>query len=177
MKTLATNALSTTATALALVALSANAALAGQDGQDAQPANQERSRGDGCVFSRNITDWQVVDNHTVVVWAPTRKTPYVVELFAPASGLKFEHTLGFEDRNSDGRFCDYGGDSIVIGGPVPERVPVSKVRRVDEQEVKLLLAQAQKPKAKASAALPEQSDMKSDKAEDSADKDAPEKPR
>lgn len=173
--------LSTIAAVLALVAPGVYAEEARKDGQDAQPVKQERSRGDGCVFSRSINDWQVVDNRTVVVWAPTRKTPYVVELFSPASRLKFEHTLGFEDRNADGRFCDYGGDSIVIGGPVPERVPVAKVRRVDADEVKLLLAEAQKPKPKASATLPEQSDMKSDKSKgetaDSAGKDAPEKPK
>ncbi len=173
--------LSSTALVLALVALGVKAEEARKDGQSAEPAKQEKSRGDGCVFSRNINDWQVIDNRTVAVWAPTRKTPYVVELTMPATGLKFEHTLGFEDRNADGRFCDYGGDSIIIGGPVPERVPVAKVRRVDPEELKLMLAEAQKPRPKASATMPEQSDMKSDKskseAADNADKAAPEKPK
>lgn len=147
---------------LTLAALTVNA----EEGKDAK---QQKSKGDGCVFSRNITDWQVIDNRTLAVWAPTRKTPYIVELAFPATGLKFEHSLGFEDRNSDGRFCDYGGDAAVS-----DRIPVRSVRRVDAEEVKLLLAEAQKPKEKPQATLPEQADMKSDRDEK---KDAAEKPK
>jgi len=145
----------------ALTALAAKA----EETRDAQKKDQKSkvNSGDGCVFSNTINDWQVIDNRTLAVWAPSRKTPYIVELAYPAAGLKFETALGFQDRNSDGRFCEYGGDSIVVPGPVPERIPIARIRRVDPEELTLRLAEAEKAQEKPKAALPEQTDMKSEK--------------
>lgn len=124
-----------------------------------------------CVFSRTINDWTVIDNKTLAIWAPSRKTPYIVTLTRPATGLKFEQSLGFEDRNNDGQFCDYGGDSIIIGGAIPDRVTIASVRRVDADEANRLIAEANKPKEKPKAVMPEQSDMKSDKPAEPEKKD------
>lgn len=123
------------------------------------------ARRDACVFSRTINDWHVIDNRTLAVWAPSRKTPYIVTLSRPAMGLKFEHSLGFEDRNNDGQFCGYGGDSIIVGGTAPDRISIASIRRVEADEVKRLIAEANKPREKPKAAMPEQSDMKSEKKE------------
>lgn len=147
--------------ALALVFLGLSAPSVGAE--EAAAKKDTRAGKDLCVFSRVINDWQVIDNRTLAVWAPSRKTPYVVTLTRPAIGLRFEHSLGFEDHNNDGRFCDYGGDSIVIGGAVPERITIASIRRVEADEVKRLVAEAQKAREKPKAALPESSDLKSDK--------------
>lgn len=146
---------------LALSAL----AFGAEESADAKKDAPAKGR-DACVFSRTINDWTVIDNKTLAVWAPSRKTPYIVTLTRPATGLKFEQSLGFEDRNNDGQFCDYGGDSIIIGGTIPDRVTIASIRRVEADEVKRLIAEADKPKEKPKAVMPEQSDMKSEKPEE-----------
>jgi len=122
---------------------------------------------DTCVFSRTINNWQVIDNSHIAVWAPTRRNAYVVELAFPISGLKFENSLGFQDRNNDGQFCSYGGDSIIVGGPLNERAMVRSVRKSSEDEIKQLTAAAKEASGKPKTTLSKQSDMKSDKTPDS----------
>lgn len=142
----------------------ASAALA-EEAADARKDTPASGR-DACVFSRTINDWHVIDKRTLAVWAPSRKTPYIVTLSRPAVGLKFEHSLGFEDRNNDGQFCEYGGDSIIIGGTVPDRITIASIRRVEAEEVKRLIAEADKASEKPKAVMPEQSDMKSEPVEE-----------
>lgn len=146
----------------ALIFLASSALSAGaEETTDAKKDPPAKGR-DACVFSRTINDWRVIDNKTLAVWAPSRKTPYIVTLTRPAIGLKFEQSLGFEDRNNDGQFCEYGGDSIVVGGTVPDRITIASIRRVEADEVKRLIAEADKAREKPKAAMPEQSDMKSE---------------
>lgn len=146
---------------LALLPLAAHAEEAGKADTEAK---QEKSHGDSCIFSRMVDDFEVIDNRTLVVYAPTRKVPYLVELFFPEPGLKFEHTLGFQDRNSDGRICGYGGDSIIVEGPISNRITISSITRVDPEHVKQLKVAAQEKKTDAKTTMPAQEDMKSDKA-------------
>ncbi len=122
-----------------------------------------KSHGERCIYSRMVDDFEVIDNRTLVVYAPTRKSPYIIELFAPEPGLKFEHSLGFEDRNADGRICAYGGDSIIVQGPISNRITISSVNKVDPEQVKQLRVAAQEKKTQAKTTMPAQEDMKSDK--------------
>ena len=128
---------------------------------------RKHERGGDCVFSSTINGWRVLDDETLIVWGPTHKRPYLVKLWRPAQGLKFENQIGFYDKNSDGQFCDYGGDSIVINDMVPDRILVSSVRRIDEAEAKWLTeASKEKGGKDHEVKMPEQSDMKSDKEPD-----------
>jgi hypothetical protein len=151
----------------AVVFLSLSALAFGAEGGTETKADASKDKPakprDACVFSRTINDWTVIDNKTLAVWAPSRKTPYIVTLTRPATGIKFEQSLGFEDRNNDGQFCDYGGDALIIGGAIPDRITIASVRRVEPDEANRLIAEAKKPKEQPKATLPEPSDMKSDK--------------
>lgn len=151
---------------LAAALLSSAALALGADEQtEGEPAAAKTERlGGDCLFSRTISNWQVVDNETLIVSAPTRKSQYLVKLWHPVFGLKSEFTLGFQDGNNDGQFCDYGRDAIIVNGPAgAERYNIRSVRRLDEGEAQALLAQAKEKKKPEGATLPEQSDMKSDK--------------
>jgi len=134
---------------------------------DATEKAAQKERGGDCIFSRTISGWRVLDDETMLVWGPTRKRPYEVKLWRPAQGLKFENQIGFLDRNSDGQFCDYGGDSIVTTDMVPDRILVSSVRRIEEAEANRLTEAAKDKGGKEhEVKMPEQSDMKSDKEPD-----------
>lgn len=136
-----------------------------KQGDTQTAAVTKKERGGDCVFSRTISNWDVLDNETLIIWAPTQKNPYLVKLWSPAFGLKHEFTLGFEDGNNDGQFCDYGQDKIVVRGPAgPERYNLRTVRRLDEAEAKALIASSkEKKKEQPAASMPEPADMKSDK--------------
>ncbi len=143
----------------------------------AAPANQSsqntdvapgKPRGGDCMFSRTIDDWTVVDDETLIVWAPDHKSPYLVKLFFPEFGLKSAFALGFLDKDNDGLICDVGRDAIIARGIIPgsaDRIPLRTVQRIDVADAKQLIAKARsKPEPNPAAVSVEQSDMKSDKA-------------
>lgn len=150
-----------------LVSLNASAtAPASQSNKNADTAEHKPHGGD-CIFSRTIDDWTVVDNETLIVWAPNHRTPYEVKLFFPEFGLKSALTLGFLDRDNDGLICDVGRDAVIVRGVpgMPDRVPLRTVQRIDIAQANQLIAKSKiKPEPSPAAAGVEQSDMKSDKA-------------
>ena len=124
-------------------------------------------QGGDCVFARTIDDWNAVDNETLIIYAPTRHDPYLVKLWQPVFGLKSEFTLGIQDADNDGRLCDFSRDAIVVRSPAgtPERHTVRTLQRLDEAQAQALLesSKSKEKKDEPAAAMPEQSDMKSDK--------------
>jgi hypothetical protein len=93
-------------------------------------ASESRSYND-CFFARTLRDWRPLDNEHLILFANGRK-PFLVELAAPAFGLSFEYKIGVFDR--DGRICPYGGDSIILEGPVRDRIPIRSIRRLSDTE-------------------------------------------
>ena len=128
-------------------------------------SGKKKTMPEGCIFSSNINDWTVLDKQRMIVYAPSRRTPYLVELTRPASSLEFEVQLGFEDRNRDGRLCSYGGDSIVVTGTLRDSIQIRSIQRLtpDEAKQKIVEAKEAKQAAAAKAKLPPPEDMKSDK--------------
>lgn len=162
------NARLTTALSALLLSLNAFAASApGQSGQ-ANAAAESRPRGGDCIFSRTIDSWTVLDNETLLIYAPSRKSPYLVKLFRPEYSLKSEFQLGFLDRDNDGQICDFSRDAIVLQGlgrGFANRIPIRSVQRINEAEANELIAKSKvKPERNPAVVSPEQSDMKSDKA-------------
>ncbi|MDX2223157.1 MAG: DUF6491 family protein [Rhodospirillaceae bacterium] len=95
-----------------------------------------------CVFFRTLYDWRPLNNRSLIVWAPSRKHPYLLELDRPCMGLKFAHSIGFTSRDS--RLCGFGGDSVLVrsGGGSPDRCPIGSITALTEDGLKSLLAQA-----------------------------------
>ena len=85
-----------------------------------------------CIFARAITDWRPLDNMNLVVFTGRRQA-YHVQLTMRSTSLRFEDRLAFTDR--DGRICPYGGDSIVINGMMPDRIPIASIRRLTEAQL------------------------------------------
>ena len=87
---------------------------------------------DDCLFARALRDWRPLDDRNLLLFGTGRQA-YHVELFGPAPGLRFDVMIGVYDR--DGMICPYGGDAIVIRGPMPERVPIRSIKRLSEDEL------------------------------------------
>jgi hypothetical protein len=96
---------------------------------------------EACLWLRNIEGWDVIDDSTMIVYAPLAKDAYLVKLFEPVPDLSFHEGIGFDDGDHDGRICSLG-DDVLLRGPVPQRVPITAVRALTPDQVKLLKASA-----------------------------------
>lgn len=114
----------TTLTALQLAACAGTPA--GDDGVG-------RGRATDCIFGRTITDWTPLDNENLILFAGRRR-PYHVQLTRAAFGLARDFVIGVYDR--DGRVCPFGGDAIIVrGGGIDERITISSIRRLTEEQL------------------------------------------
>jgi hypothetical protein len=111
-----------------LVGVSASAAAqAAKAARKAPPATHN-----DCMFTRSLRDWRPLDDEHLLLFGPGH-TAYLVELVRPAMGLSFNISIGVYDR--DGNICPYGGDSIVIEGPIRERISIRSMQRLDDAEL------------------------------------------
>ena len=94
-----------------------------------------------CIFFRTLYDWKPLNRHNLIVWAPSRKHPYHLQLDRPCQNLRFAHTIGFTSNN--GRLCGFGGDSVLVGhgGGLPDRCPIGSITKLDKDGLERLLAQ------------------------------------
>ncbi len=114
----------------------------------ATPRDAAVEREDEVIESRPIsTDWvridqvrdfRVLDDSNLVLYAPTRRQAFHVELMPPCRGLRFSDTIALRGRME--RLGGFAGDSVIIQpGLLPQRCPVSSVRRLSETELTELL--------------------------------------
>jgi len=95
---------------------------------------------EACIFTVILNDWTVIDNSTLIVYAPLRKDPYLVKLFEPIFDLQFRESLGFEDIEHNGQLCK--DDYVVARGDSPRRTPITAVRALTPDQAKQIIAAA-----------------------------------
>lgn len=105
---------------------------------------------EACIFTVNLNDWTVLDDSTLIVYAPMRKDPYLVKLFEPIYDLQFRESLGFEDIEHNGQLCK--DDYVVARGDIPRRTPITAVRALTPDQAKRLIAASKQPARPAGAA-------------------------
>jgi hypothetical protein len=88
--------------------------------------------GDDCMFASALSDWRPLDDEHLILFA-TGRVPYLVELFRAVPSLSYDIAIGVYDR--DGRICAYGGDAIIVDGPLVERIPIRAIRRLTDEEL------------------------------------------
>ena len=112
-------------------------------GTAARPGGAPLPGTDACVFLSNIEDWQVIDDSTLIVYAPLPKDAYLLKLFEPVPDLDFRNRVGFDDADHNGQICGNGTDYLVLRGEVPRRVPIVAFRKLTLDQAKQLLPAAQ----------------------------------
>ena len=95
---------------------------------------------ESCIFTVNLYDWTVIDNSTLIVYAPLRKDPYLVKLFAPIFDLQFRESIGFEDIEHGGQLCK--DDYVVVRGDGAQRMPIIAVRALTPEQARQMIAAA-----------------------------------
>jgi Family of unknown function (DUF6491) len=109
---------------------------------------------DACVFISNVSDWDVIDATTMIVYAPLRKDAYLLKLFAPLPELNFKQRVGFEDSDHNGQLCG-NGDYLLIRDEVSSRrMPIVAFRKLTPEQAKQLLQAGKSPAAKPDSEQP-----------------------
>jgi hypothetical protein len=122
----------------ACVGAGAFAAQAGSNGPAELPGKP------GCFLVRNVQDWTVIDDSTLIVHAPLKQNAYLVKLFRPVQALDVYLQLGFQDVERTGRICDSSRDYLFVRDYTPSKIPIVAVRELTMPEQALLLAGADK---------------------------------
>jgi hypothetical protein len=95
-----------------------------------------RAHGNDCTFFRSISDFRPLDRTKLVVWAPSKRDAYLVELGMPLFDLKHANELAFIDSNRDGRLCGYGMDRIAVGNAsFPQQSTILGMTRLDATQL------------------------------------------
>lgn len=90
-----------------------------------------------------VSDFRALDNRNLVLYAPSRRQAYHVELIPACHGLRFADRIALRGRQ--GRIGGFAGDAVLIDrGGSPERCPISSVRRLDEAGLEELLTRHDK---------------------------------
>ena len=102
------------------------------------------SKGNDCVFSRSISGWTILDDKSLILYAPTKRRPYYVKLNMRSFELKYAHAIGIYSK-FDNRFCPYGGNALFIDG---DKYTISAIKKIDEDIAKQMIAHAKQKKTK-----------------------------
>jgi hypothetical protein len=93
----------------------------------------DSSDGNACVFFRTVDDYRALDKNKLIIWAPGRRSAYLVEIGMPLFDLTWSNRLAFVDTNRDGRLCGFGMDRIVTGDTsFPQWSTITSMKPLDE---------------------------------------------
>lgn len=101
------------------------------------------SKGNDCVFSRTISSWTVLDDKSLILYAPTKKRPYYVKLNMRSFELKFAHAIGIYSK-FDNRFCPYGGNALFIDG---DRYTIAAIKKLNPDTASQMIDYRKEKKA------------------------------
>jgi len=97
------------------------------------------SAGGDCFTVSLARDFRYLDDQNLIVYAAGRD-PYHVELAGTCFGLRGEHVIALRSRTD--RMCGFAGDAVIVdAGAFVDRCPVLSVRRLDEDQHRILLAE------------------------------------
>jgi len=99
---------------------------------EASGDSADKPGSDECIFFSTLYDWRVLDDASMVLWAPGKRDAYLVELSLPLMGLRFADTLAFIDGNEDHRLCSFGRDAVGTNeGGLPGKSSIRSITRLN----------------------------------------------
>ena len=122
--------------ALLVTTLAASACTATTPDKTSHGKPSTALQGSDCIFFHTLYDWQSLDDHNMVIWAPSKRDAYHVYFMAPLIGLNFSLKLAFVDKDHDGRLCGFSNDEIVVNDTgYPQRVTITAMKHLDAEGI------------------------------------------
>jgi hypothetical protein len=98
-----------------------------------------------CMRTALITDWDALDDRTLVVYESRR--PYRVELSQACFGLDFASVIAFYDRSADERICGYGMDRVIVDRTLNESCGIAGVDELTDEQAEELKGRAEQERS------------------------------
>jgi len=118
------------ATLMAVATLTGCASSSSLDGE--RVARSGASLAGDCILGGRVRDYATLDDQNLILYGPGRRAYHVV-LMRRAIGLESGFTIGVYDR--DGRICHYGGDAIIVEGPLTDRIQIRSIEAIDDVDL------------------------------------------
>jgi hypothetical protein len=100
----------------------------------AAPVERVETGRPGCLSISLARDFRMLDEQNLVVYAPW---PHHVQLSPGCAALPARHRIGLSARGD--QLCGFAGDAVILNGAFPERCPVLRVERLDDEGLEELL--------------------------------------
>ena len=84
----------------------------------------------GCFYARDASNWDVLNREYLIVYAPSKNRPFLVQIAPPSVELRNAITLGFGGRD---RICGKAGEHLQIGAGMGRRYSIMDVKRLDKE--------------------------------------------
>ena len=106
----------------------------------ASSSSSSAKRENECVYSDQITGWNVLDSRHVVIWSPTYKQAYLITLVVPLPDTTVSMALAFVDKDQDGMICGRSPDGIAVPDTGIHTIPstIIGMHKVDAAELQQL---------------------------------------
>lgn len=104
-----------------------------------------RTGGGHCFFARSVRNFEALSDSLLIVWAPSERCPYKVEISSFCQGLKSTNVIAF---NTQGSICGWPTERLLIRDMGKERsCRIGKVSRLSAEELNALLVEYGKRQA------------------------------
>jgi Family of unknown function (DUF6491) len=128
----------------AMLLASSGCATSAEPGKSNPSLSQE-----DCMFSVVVKDWASIDQERFIIYGLSRHDPYLAKLFFPTPDLVNNVRMLVVDEDHNGRICGQSGDWVQFQNPtIPGRNLITSLRKITDEEAKLLLAESSKKKPK-----------------------------
>ncbi len=109
----------------------------------AQSGDKAWSAGGNCFFARSVRNFEALSDSVLIVWSPSQRCPYKVEVVGFCQGLKTTNAIAF---NTQGSICGRATERLLIRDMGTDRsCRIGMVRRLSAQELDDLRAEYGKP--------------------------------
>ena len=89
-----------------------------------------------CIFLRTIDGWTAIDRTHLLLYAPNRNHPYLLEIAPSVNNILFEETLALYSKTGE-RLCPYGRSGLLLKD---ERLFIKGIAKITKEEAQQLKA-------------------------------------
>ncbi|WP_321392927.1 DUF6491 family protein [Emcibacter sp.] len=102
------------------------------------------SKENDCIFIRTIDSWTALDRNHLILYAPSRNNPYLLEIAPTTYNLMFEEQLGIYSKSGE-NLCPYGRSGLILRD---EHLFIRGIAKITKEEAKQLKAYKKAKKEK-----------------------------
>lgn len=117
---------------VSVIAMAGATLVAAQTGNNQTPSKPAVKKSQ-CLFSTTVRDWRALDDSHLVIWGPSAKDTYLVEIMRRLPDMRVTENMAFIDGDHDGMICSGAGDQIAVPkSRVSAPAFIAFMKRLDE---------------------------------------------